>query len=165
MNEKEKLTEATILALQGKLNKNKIIESIEWKKDIHDKNYDYHNDENDRYRRFDYPDTVYDFGTFYIKGLDNKKSQKFSVTHMINSYKVPKFNNSWEIKPIHPYDEANYHWARAYEGDNEYKIYHGGKYLESIKVSDITSDSEIEKVAQRLLELDNPIEARISYND
>lgn len=160
MNLKEKLQEATIKALTGELN-----ESIEWKKDIHDKNYDYHNDENDKYRRFDYPDTVYDYGTFYIKDHNTKRNQKFSVNHMINSHQEPKFNGSWDIKAIHPYDEANYHWARAYDGEKEYKIYNNRKYIESIKVSDISLDSEIEKVAQRLLELDSPVEAKINYND
>lgn len=37
--------------------------------------------------------------------------------------------------------------------------------IESIKVLDISSDSKIEKVTQRILELDSPIKTRISYND
>lgn len=132
-----------------------VTESIEWKKDIHDKNYDYHNDEEGKYRRYDYPDEVYDFGTFYIDG------QKFSVTHTINSHRASQFNNTYNISGVHPYDNAEYHYANANEGENAYNIYKDGKFVETIKVSDVSSDSEIEKVAQRMLELDADIKARI----
>lgn len=138
MNQREKLQEATILALQGKLN-----ESIDWKKDIHEQNYDYGNK-----GRVDYPDEVYNFGTFYINNTE------FCVTYTQDSYKNPEFNKSWDINSIHPYDEAEYCWARAYDGENEYKIYKSGSLIEKFKVSDVSKDSEIERVAQRLLELD-----------
>jgi len=123
-------------------------EGIEWKKDVHDKNYDYHNDEDGKYRRFDYDDTVYDHGTFNVDG------QNFSVTHMINSYRAPQHNSTFSISSIHPYDDADYHWASAKEDEGFYTIYYKGRPVEKINVTNVADDAEIERVAKRVLELD-----------
>lgn len=148
---REKLQESLI---------NKLNESINWKKDIHQTNYEYHTDENDNYRKFDYPDTIYDFGTFNINGQD------FTVTHTIQSHNNPKFEHRYDIKSSHPYDDSEYHWACAYETDNAYRIIYKGKMIETFKVYNVSSDESIEKVAERLLELDNNKNIKPTiYND
>lgn len=87
----------------------------------------------------------YTYNTFTVDG------QKFSVTNYEDEMKV-------YIKSIHPYDDADYHWALNRNGGDFYVIYIGspGKKVDTVFGSK-------EKVARKLLELDKNIESRMSY--
>lgn len=152
MNNNDKLVDYLMTNLDS------LQESIDWKKNIHTQNYDYKTFEDGKYGRVDYPDTVYDYGTFYIGNT------KFSVTFTRNSYNNKQFNNTYNITSIHPYDNSKYHYAIANKDDNEYKIYLGGELIQSIPVSSVSDDKQIESVAEKLLELDKNINPEMSYN-
>ena len=66
------------------------------------------------------------------------------------------------VKSVHPYDEADYHWAVSYDEGNTFRIYIGntGKPVEMI--DDNTDDYST--VVNRLAELDKKIPSRMSYN-
>lgn len=87
----------------------------------------------------------YTFNTFTVDG------QEFSITDYKDEMKV-------YIKSIHPYDDADYHWALNRNGGDFYVIYIGspGKKVDTVFGSK-------EKVARKLLELDKNIESRMSY--
>ncbi len=101
---------------------------------------------------------VKDYGKFTIG------KQSFLVSYVLKDVNHPEFTNSWQITSIHPYDDAEHHWARAYDGDNAYKIYYKGKFVESYPVSDVGSEDSILSVAERLLELDVDINPRMVYD-
>lgn len=87
----------------------------------------------------------YTFDTFVVDG------QEFSITDVKDEMKI-------YIKSIHPYDDADYHWALNKNGGDLYVIYIGnpGK-----KVGTVFGSKE--KVAKKLLELDKNVESRMSY--
>lgn len=87
----------------------------------------------------------YTYNTFTVDG------HEFSVTNYEDEMKV-------YIKSIHPYDDADYHWALNRNGGDFYVIYIGspGKKVDTVFGSK-------EKVARKLLELDKNIESRMSY--
>ena len=87
----------------------------------------------------------YTYNTFTVDG------REFSITDYKDELKV-------YIKSIHPYDDADYHWALNRNGGDFYTIYIGspGKKVDTVFGSK-------EKVARKLLELDKNIEPRMSY--
>ena len=87
----------------------------------------------------------YTYNTFTVDG------HKFSMTDYKDEMKV-------YIKSIHPYDDADYHWALNRNGGDFYVVYIGspGKKVDTVFGSK-------EKVARKLLELDKNVEPRMSY--
>ena len=89
----------------------------------------------------------YDFGTFYVNG------KQFNVDHCIVNEKIPKFENTWFVVSVHPYDNTEYHWAKYKDGDSHVTYVLDGKVVER-RAQTVKNDNDIFDVARHLLELD-----------
>ena len=75
-----------------------------------------------------------------------------------------------QITQIHPYDEAEYSWAKSVDSGEQFSIYRAGKFIEQFAPKSFEEDEESgiknfnwNEVARELLRLDKDVEARIDH--
>jgi len=84
----------------------------------------------------------YNFDTFVVD------DQEFSIL-------ISDDNTMIQIHSIHPYDNANYHWAKSIDGGKIFKLFNPDS---DISIDNISGTKE--EIAEKLLELDENIKSK-----
>lgn len=85
-------------------------------------------------------------------------------------FRIRSDKDNIQITQIHPYDDAEYSWAKSVDGGEQFSIYRAGKFIEQFAPSSFEADEESgiknfnwNEVARELLRLDKGVESRIDH--
>ena len=113
--------------------------------------------------------------TFYYASKNKNESIvsfKLSEFFRYNNveFHIRSDKDNIQITQIHPYDDAEYSWAKSIDGGEQFSIYRAGKFIEQFAPSSFEEDEESgiknfnwNEVARELLKLDKNVEAKIDH--
>lgn len=85
-------------------------------------------------------------------------------------FHIRETKDGLQVFSIHPYDEAEYSWAKSVDGGEQFSIYRAGKFIEQFAPKSFEEDEESgiknfnwNEVARELLRLDKNVESRIDH--
>lgn len=103
------------------------------------------------------------------ESIDSGKLNEFFRYNNVE-FHIRSDRDTIQITQIHPYDEAEYSWAKSLDGGEQFSIYRSGKFIEQFAPASFEEDEESgiknfnwNEVARELLRLDKNVEARIDH--
>lgn len=103
------------------------------------------------------------------ESIDSGKLNEFFRYNNVE-FHIRSDRDTIQITQIHPYDEAEYSWAKSIDGGEQFSIYRAGKFIEQFAPASFEEDEESgiknfnwNEVARELLRLDKNVEARIDH--
>ena len=85
-------------------------------------------------------------------------------------FHIRETKDGLQVSSIHPYDEAEYSWAKSVDGGEQFSIYRAGKFIEQFAPKSFEEDEESgiknfnwNEVARELLKLDKNVKAKIDH--
>lgn len=91
----------------------------------------------------------------YYSGMYGDK--RFSMSIVKDNYPLPQYRNVVQIRGIHPYDDAEYAWAKRKLNDTKWNIYKFGKRIDTINTDDVST------VLDKIIETDKETKPRMVH--
>ena len=104
------------------------------------------------------------------ESIGSSKLNEFFTYNNVEFHIFQSDSKAIQITQLHPYDEAEYSWAKSIDDGEQFSIYRAGKFIEQFAPVSFEEDEESgiknfnwNEVARELLRLDKNVEARIDH--